>query len=110
MFRFTGVDLKFILYHPIAYVFETNIYRLVAGEDWPVGLTGQMPGGPLACKAVLGPFKLALFKCHLHKWLEAPNHKHEKQEARFNHFSRPTKGPCDLFCLVFFFYIYTKRY
>jgi hypothetical protein len=26
MFRFTGVDLMFILYHPFAYVFEINIY------------------------------------------------------------------------------------
>jgi hypothetical protein len=30
-----------------------------SGADWQVGLTGQTPGGPLACKAILGPFKLA---------------------------------------------------
>jgi hypothetical protein len=52
--------------------------------------------------------KMCKFK-QVFKWLEAPNHKHEKQEARFNHFSRPTKGPCDLFSLVFFFYIYIHK-
>ena len=26
MFRFTGVDLKFVLYHPFAYIFKINIY------------------------------------------------------------------------------------
>jgi hypothetical protein len=51
------LSLHAVLFRPRVKIW--TICFAMPGADWPVGLTGQMPGGPLACKAVLGPFKFA---------------------------------------------------
>ena len=57
--QFSFLSSLVLKYACIKWLLTSLVQYVLSGADWPIGLTGQMPGGPLACKAVLGPFKLA---------------------------------------------------